>query len=211
MPKSAKIDQFLTNLGASARKSDRLLRSSLEIRVKGRGKRWVKGQGAGQEVDLAVGVEVGLKSGQELGRKAELKTGARSGVGGRAGGGARSLDRQLATLVRASAPWLGTCAPDRAPAGAAEAPPLDAPPLDAGQLEALRGKLQGRYLRARNDFESLEPALRGVLGEAQTDALSCSIRGLRYQEALKLLDQALPGAGAAGGDPSDPSHMSSGI
>ncbi len=102
-----------------------------------------------------------------------------------------SLDRQLADLIAASAPWLDAAAADTAPP-AASAPP----PLDVGQLEALRVKLHGRDLRALRDFESLEPALRGVLGAAQTAALGGAIRGLRFQEALALLDQTGAGVSA---------------
>ena len=106
--------------------------------------------------------------------------------------GLASLARQLTALSAASAPWLGAAANPAPPAGS------KAPPLDAGQLEALRVKLRGRYLSAVRDFAALEPALRGVLGAAPTAALGDAIHGLRFQEALRLLDQALAGADAGG-------------
>ena len=107
--------------------------------------------------------------------------------------GLADLERQVADLSAASAPWQGATADTPPPAG------TEAPPLDAGQLEALRVKLQGRYFSAMGDFEALEPAVRGVLGAAQTAALGGAIRGLRFQEALALLDQAL--AGVRAGEP----------
>jgi PAS domain S-box-containing protein len=96
-----------------------------------------------------------------------------------------TLDRQLADLIAASVPWR------EAPTVGATAPTS----LESDRLDALRADLRRRNLKARQRFEELRPALLGALGEIRTDALGCAIRGLRFHDALAVLDDA-----AAGGE-----------
>ena len=100
----------------------------------------------------------------------------------------QALDRQLAELAAASAPWLHAAAPgSEAPAAAG---PLSAPDLAndlANDLDRLRDDLTRRNMKARERFTALRPALAGALGEAKTEALGRAIQGLRYTEALAVL------------------------
>lgn len=98
--------------------------------------------------------------------------------------GLETLDRQLAALAVASAPWRGMA--DPAPPALAEAPPLD-----PEQLEALREDLRMNRSRARRRFEAVQPALTGVLGAAATMALGRAIQDLRFKDALATLTTAL--------------------
>ena len=97
----------------------------------------------------------------------------------------QALDRQLAELAAASAPWLQSVAAGSAAPVAAG--PLDVPALDL-DLAGLRDDLYRRNMKARQRFAALRPALAGALGEAKTEALGRAIQGLRYAEALAVLD-----------------------
>ncbi|HRZ22689.1 MAG TPA: PAS domain-containing protein [Candidatus Contendobacter sp.] len=97
--------------------------------------------------------------------------------------GLESLDRQLAALTAASAPWRGLTEAPAPPASAA------APPLAPEQLEALRADLRDYNLKALRRFKELKPALVGALGAAKTGALEHAIRGMRFDEALAALER----------------------
>ncbi|WP_295452331.1 ATP-binding protein [uncultured Thiodictyon sp.] len=98
------------------------------------------------------------------------------------------LGRQLADLMVASAPW-------REVVTAATSALVIPPALDARHVDALREDLRRHNLKARSRFEALRPALAGAWGEARTAVLDRAIRGLRFGEALSILDEAAAGAG----------------
>jgi hypothetical protein len=50
-------------------------------------------------------------------------------------------------------------------------------------------------MRALRRFDELQPVLMDALGEADTAALGRAIRGLRFGEALAVLDQSAVGGG----------------
>ncbi|MDS4019741.1 MAG: ATP-binding protein [Candidatus Competibacter sp.] len=102
--------------------------------------------------------------------------------------GLEALGRQLAALTAASASWLD--ATDTAPPASAETPPLD-----PDRLQALRDDLRNNNLQALRRFEALKPALAGALGTAETGALDVAIHGLRFDEALAILDRAAARSG----------------
>ena len=96
------------------------------------------------------------------------------------------LDRQLADLAAASAPWLQAAAvsaqvqptaPDPAPAA----------PLDPASLEALRDALARRDLAAVDLFDELAPALAATLGAAAAQTLGAAIADLKFDAALANL------------------------
>ncbi len=91
-----------------------------------------------------------------------------------------TLGRQIDALVTASAPVL-------AAATATATAPGSTAALDRSALAALRADLDSHTLTARQRFDDLQAALRGVLGEARTAALGQAIRSLRYKEALAIL------------------------
>jgi len=95
--------------------------------------------------------------------------------------GLEALDRQLAALAAASAPWREAAVPPT--------PALsEAPPLDPEQLDALREDLCRHNLKALRRYEALQLALTGALGAEATAALGRVIRGLRFEEALAMLN-----------------------
>lgn len=93
-----------------------------------------------------------------------------------------ALDRQVAELLAASAPWRVTAVTFGARA------PATPVTLDADPIGALRADLRRRNLRARHRFEELRPVLARELGESGIEALERAIRDLRYEEALGILD-----------------------
>lgn len=122
----------------------------------------------------------------------ELKQARAAGQAARAGGltlpaGVAALDRQLAALIVASAPW-------RTPAAVADAGPVTADRPDPNrlqaQLAALRADLRGHNLQALHRFEELAPALRDALGGPALEALGRAIQGMRFKEALLTLEQS---------------------
>ena len=101
------------------------------------------------------------------------------------------LDRQLADLAAASAPWLQAAAvsaqvqptaPDPAPAAC----------LDPASLEALRDALARHNLAAVDLFDELAPALAATLGAAATQALGAAIANLKFGAALANLPPPTP-------------------
>ncbi len=101
-------------------------------------------------------------------------------------GGLATLDRQLAALVEDSAPWRG---------GAGAVP--DAGPLLPDAIAELCTDLEAQSMNAVRRFETLEAALIDRLGDGAAGALGGAIRGLRFGEALALLEQTgLPGSAA---------------
>jgi len=122
--------------------------------------------------------------------------------------GLADLERQVAALAAASAPWLAPAAVGSSPVTpvpvtpapvAAEAPtsapplaaevPLAAPSLDLGRLAELYEALRRHRLQARKLFQELEPALQAVLGKAQVQTLAAAIANLRFDDALTLLEE----------------------
>ena len=94
-----------------------------------------------------------------------------------------ACDRQIAELIKASRPWRE----------AAEAPgpaPGEAPPLVAHQLQALREDLRLHNMKALRRFKELQPALRGALGQAPTEALGRAIHDIDFERALVILNRA---------------------
>ena len=116
------------------------------------------------------------------------------------------LGRQLSSLLAAIQAWRAPPAAEATLSHEANptalptipssmtSPPVPAPTLTVDELEALRTDLRRHNLRARHRFEDLRPALLGLLGEARTEDLAHAIRGLHYQEALAVLDEAPAGA-----------------
>jgi len=97
------------------------------------------------------------------------------------------LERQLADLAAASAPWLKTAA---ASAQALE-PAMELAgvnPLDAGRMGALREALQDHNLTAMDLYAELEPALTAAWSAEATQALGQAIADLQFGEALVQLD-----------------------
>jgi PAS domain S-box-containing protein len=94
-----------------------------------------------------------------------------------------ALDQQLATMIAVSIPWLQATTAAAIGSGTL-------PPLDAGQLEQLRDELGHHNMRALRRYDELQAALRSVLGDAGTESLGRAIRGLRFTEALAILDRA---------------------
>lgn len=96
------------------------------------------------------------------------------------------LDRQLRALLAASAPCLQSFAAEsRSPM-----PASGLPPLDGADLASLREALRTQNLRALKRFGALQAALAGTLGKAKTEALGRAIHGMRFGEALALLDES---------------------
>lgn len=93
-----------------------------------------------------------------------------------------ALDQQLGALIAASAPWLQATVTPATTSGTL-------PPLEAGQLDQLLDELGHHNMRALRHYDELQPALRGVLGDARTETLGRAIRGLRFNEALAILDR----------------------
>ena len=128
--------------------------------------------------------------------------------------GLADLERQVADLTAASAPWLANArARDRRhePETRYTQPqPVDTPQI-AGQLAALRAALRQHDLSALDLFEDLEDSLHTAWGAASRDALDEAITNLRFASALELLAQVAPdapprqdtapGSTSGGGDP----------
>ena len=99
-----------------------------------------------------------------------------------------SLGIELAALIEASAPWRGA-ATTTTPAAPGSPPP------PAAWRQRLREDLRRHNMRALRRFDELQPVLMDALGEADTAALGRAIRGLRFGEALAVLDQSAVGGG----------------
>jgi HPt (histidine-containing phosphotransfer) domain-containing protein len=93
-----------------------------------------------------------------------------------------ALGDRIGALVADSAPWCDT-------SGALPIPtPETGAVLDPERLCALHAALSDGDLAAVSDYEVLRPALRGVLAEDSALRLDPLIRGLRFEEALALLE-----------------------
>ena len=102
--------------------------------------------------------------------------------------GLATLDRRLAALLEASAPWRS----GSAAAAATTAPGIASePPPDPSKFNDLREALRCNDAKARRLFKELAPSLRGLLGETTTQALAVAIRELRFDVALDLLDRGI--------------------
>jgi CheY-like chemotaxis protein len=75
-------------------------------------------------------------------------------------------------------------------AGAQAASAIDAALLE--RIALLRGALQQRDLAALDEWEALAPDLGGVLGRERNAALQQHLDALAFDEALAVLDSALP-------------------
>ena len=91
-------------------------------------------------------------------------------------------------------PLSGGTAPAADPLAPPATPVATAEPL-ADRLAALRGALRHNDLKALPLVEGLLPVLKDSLGPTAAEALRGAVRGLRFEEALALLDQR----GAASG------------
>ena len=110
--------------------------------------------------------------------------------------GLATLDRRLAALFKASAPWRSGSAAVLVSPGAASVHPLEPARFGAqfetrfeAPLNDLREALGCNDARARRLFKELAPSLRGLLGETTTQALAVAIRDLRFDAALDLLNR----------------------
>jgi CheY-like chemotaxis protein len=99
------------------------------------------------------------------------------------------LGEQVAALTTASAPWRG---PADGPAAAGEPTPAPGPRLDPERFAALCVALRLQKASARRLFRELEPAMGEVLDAVDLQAFAHAIDGLRFDEALALLDRARP-------------------
>jgi PAS domain S-box-containing protein len=95
----------------------------------------------------------------------------------------KACDRQIADLIEASRPW-------REPAEAPGPASGEAPPLEAHQLKALREDLRLHNMKALRRFKELQPALRGALGQAPTEALGRAIQDIDFERALEILNRS---------------------
>ena len=104
------------------------------------------------------------------------------------------LERQVADLTVASAPWLSAPPPrgQETPKGTLS------PPLDAGQLAALCEDLRSQNLSALDRYEELESSLLAAHGHDRVAPLQEAIANLRFGAALTLLQALSPAASSAG-------------
>ena len=65
-------------------------------------------------------------------------------------------------------------------------------PATLACIGPLRDALQHRDLAALDEWDALAPALAGVLGPARQSALQQHLDALAFDEALAVLDSALP-------------------
>jgi PAS domain S-box-containing protein len=106
--------------------------------------------------------------------------------------GLADLERQVAALTAASAPWLEGDAPANATAPAT----VPAPPLDPVRLAVLREALGDHDLAASDHFEDLAASLTAAWGAEAVHALGEAIADLRFGEALALVDRQTSGPAA---------------
>lgn len=105
--------------------------------------------------------------------------------------GLADLERQVADLTAASAPWL--TAPSVStrfiePAANGTAPP----PLDARQLTTLQEALRRHSLDALDRYEELESSLVAAHGHDRVAPLKEAIANLRFEAALTQLQALSP-------------------
>jgi hypothetical protein len=62
--------------------------------------------------------------------------------------------------------------------------------LEAHQLKALREDLRLHNMKALRRFKELQPALRGALGQAPTEALGRAIQDIDFERALEILNRS---------------------
>ncbi|MDQ5908646.1 MAG: hypothetical protein QG599_738, partial [Pseudomonadota bacterium] len=101
-----------------------------------------------------------------------------------------AFNSQLTALITASLPWRGSATTVAEPACS------KLPPLDAAHLATLHKALNYNDLKALRLFRELQPALMGTLGSAAVGALGHAIRGLRFDEALAILEPISVDVGA---------------
>lgn len=108
------------------------------------------------------------------------------------------LGDQLADLMVAIRPWLS--APPNRTATSPQTS-VTATPQGSPELEALRDDLTRKQLRVLKRLEGLRPLLVARLGEDATSAFERAANGLRFNEALTILDGVSQKDASANGQP----------